>query len=126
MEIQANYLLPRSADQGNLRSAHREPTLQNSQQTNVAGAVEVLLDLSRGARDLLGAVFGLPAEDLQAFLKLSTDLLKQGVVGSETLKVRGRPYKSFVPSQIADPYLYDAPLYHDRPPSVARKLDLTA
>lgn len=89
-------------------------------------AVDVVLDLSRGARDLLGVVYGLPKDGLHEFLKLSADLLQQGVVGTETLDVRGEPYKSFLPLRIADPRLRDAPLYHHRRNAVASTFDLSA
>lgn len=88
-------------------------------------AVDVVLDLSRGARDLLGVVYGLPKDGLHEFLKLSADLLRQGIAGTETLEVRGEPYKSFVPSRMADPRLRDAPLYRRRD-IAATTFDLSA
>lgn len=89
-------------------------------------AVDVVLDLSRGARDLLGVVYGLPRESLREFLKLSAELLMQGVAGTETLEVRGEPYKSFIPVRMADPRLRNAPLYRGRRVNAAGRFNLSA
>lgn len=77
-------------------------------------AVDVVLDLSRGSRNVLGSVFRLDKDQLQEFLRITAELLQQGIVGTETLEVRGEPYVSYLPDRIADPRLRDAPRYRDR------------
>ena len=64
-------------------------------------------------------------EDQQNFLKTLATLLKQGVVGTETRRVNGRPYKSFIAVGIADPKLKDAPRYQETPP-LRPRLDIRA
>jgi len=77
-------------------------------------AVDVVFQLSRGGRDVLGAVYALDKEQLQEFLRITADLLRQGVVGTEVLNVRGEPYVSYLPERVADPKLRDAPPWRDR------------
>ena len=80
----------------------------------VAGAVDLTLDLTRSSRNVLGAIFGLSTEGLQDFLKITSDLLKAGVVGREVVEVNGQPRETFTDARIADPALRDAPPYRGR------------
>lgn len=68
-----------------------------------ARLTDVALDLGRspgGAAELMNAVSGQPPGD---FLTMLASLLKQGVVGSEILEVRGQRYTSFIDTRIAAP-----------------------
>lgn len=71
----------------------------------VFDAVERVFDLSRTGRDLFGALHTLNGAELDEFLSLTAHLLSQGIVGIETLDLRGRPYQSFITTRIAAPHL---------------------
>jgi len=68
------------------------------------------LDLSVPARDLLGTLRELEPEARSEYLENLATLLQAGVVGVETLGVRGRPYDSFAGTRFADPRLSGARL----------------
>lgn len=113
-------------------AAHSVPTARETARSmttavSAGRSADVVLDLSRGSRDVLGAVLRLDREQLQEFLRITAELLRHGVVGVETLEVRDQPYKSFLPAHIADPVLRDAPLYRGQPRAgAAASLDLHA
>jgi hypothetical protein len=71
-------------------------------------AIDDVLDLSQTARDIAGTYAALAPGERNDFLAQLADLLKQGIIGAETLKVRGEPYQSFIDVGIADPKLRGA------------------
>lgn len=77
----------------------------------VMNSIDRLFDLSRPNRDILGTLHSLQGDELDEFLKLTAYLLQQGIVGIETLEVRGRPYQSFISNRIAAPQLHGARPY---------------
>lgn len=91
---------------------------------NSMGAVDNLFNLS-GRR---GSVFvdfrDLSTEERGAFLSVTAGLLKQGIVGNETLKVNGRPYTTDVTTRLGDERLRRAPIY--RGPAQGTTVDLRA
>ena len=50
-------------------------------------------------------------EDFKTFVKIIVNLIKNGIVGYEYLKVNNRPYKSFLSTQIGDQSLYGKKIY---------------
>jgi hypothetical protein len=90
---------------------------------SAAEAVDAVLNLGGGPRDVAGGYAGLRPEDRPDFLKMLATLLRQGVIGTETRKVNGEPYTAFVDTAIADPRLKGIPLYTP-PEADARRLDL--
>ena len=50
-------------------------------------------------------------EERKEFLKMLSDLIKNGVVGYEILEVNGKPEKHYVVNQIGDERIYGAKLY---------------
>lgn len=50
-------------------------------------------------------------EDFMTFVKIITNLIKNGIVGYEYLKVNNRPYKSFLSTRIGDQNLYGKKVY---------------
>ena len=77
-------------------------------------AVDRALNLSGSSRGPLVDRFSLRGADLEDFLSLLSDLLANGIVGTETLEVNGEPYTSFITTRIGAPHLRDARLYPDR------------
>lgn len=73
-------------------------------------ALEDTLDLSGGARDLMATYAALDAPDRAIYLAQLARLLDAGIVGTETLEVRGAPYQSFASTRFADPALANATL----------------
>ncbi len=79
--------------------------------TTIAQAVEDTFDLSDSGRDLHQHLQSLAPADREAYLKMLARLLKSGVVGTETLEVRGRSYQTFATTRLADPRLARARPY---------------
>ena len=55
---------------------------------------------------------GMSPDDRAAFLQLTASLLKQGIVGNETVRVDGRPYTTDATTRLGDERLRRAPAYH--------------
>ena len=87
------------------------------------GAVDAVFDLSGRRGDLFGRYAALGKEDRESFLQVTASLLKQGIVGTETLQVNGRPYRSDVTTRLGDERLRRAPIYRS-PDGTGRTLDL--
>ena len=72
-----------------------------------AALLDTVLDLGRSAGDVAALYDGVHAAAADPeggeFLTMLANMLKQGVVGRETLKVRGQRYDSFIDSRIAAP-----------------------
>lgn len=97
---------------GTLSPPPPRPALPPAQPSAIA-AVEDVLDLSSGSRNIIGNYRALSPEEQVNFLETLATLLKQGVIGTETKEVNGRPYQSFVSIGFADPVVRDAPTYRD-------------
>lgn len=82
-------------------------------------AVGVVLDLSMGNRDVLGAYDRLNKSEQRQFLDIIASVLDQGVVGTETLEVRGEAQRVFVSTRLGD-----AQLRHARPYPASSHIDL--
>lgn len=78
---------------------------------SVFDAVTDTLDLSAGGRDLLNTMATLSPAGQAEYLEILANLFKAGVVGTETLRVNGRPYQTFATTRFADPDLARAPQY---------------
>jgi len=50
-------------------------------------------------------------EEFKTFIKIIANLIKNGIVGYEYLKVNNRPYRSFLSTQIGDQNLYGKKVY---------------
>ena len=88
-------------------------------------AADHYLDLSRQSRDVLGRLDGLNDAELDSFLHMIATLVKQGIIGVETLEVRGEPYQSFITTRIGAPELRGARPWRG-PDRTGRPLDLRA
>ena len=86
------------------------------------GAVESTFNLS-GQR---GSVFVnfrvLSREDQSQYLQTTASLLKQGIVGNETVQVNGRPLVTDATTRLGDPRLLHAPTWR----GTANTLDVRA
>lgn len=79
-------------------------------------ALDQVFDLGyRDVGEIFSAGKDLSDEELGVYLKSLTDLLKAGVVGTETVKFRGEPTKVFIENEIGSDYAR-APLYRERFP----------
>lgn len=75
------------------------------------GAVSSLFDLT-GRRSSVFVDFRvLGKEEREEFLKITASLLKQGIVGNETVKVDGRPVTTDATTRLGDERLRRAPAY---------------
>ncbi len=88
-------------------------------------ALDTVLDLSSQGRDLLAAYSSLSSADQEAFTQTLSSLLSQGVVGTETLEVRGEPYTSFATTRIGDEDLRGARPYPQQT-GITPRLDVQA
>lgn len=89
---------------------------------SVFGAVSAAFDLS-GRRNSVFVDFNrLAPEDRGMFLQVTASLLKQGIVGNETLRVDGRPVTTDVTTRLGDERLRRAPVYRES----GQTLDLRA
>jgi hypothetical protein len=89
-------------------AADTSPRATDSNPITVAGAIEDTLNLSSESRDLAANYNALSPDEKTTYLENLARLLKAGVVGTETLTVRGQPYQSFVTNRFADPELAHA------------------
>ncbi len=64
-------------------------------------AVDTILDLSGSRNGLIGALGDLSPEEAESLGTLLASLIQQGVVGVETLDVRGERYTSFITNRLA-------------------------
>lgn len=92
-------------------------------EVEVFRAVDQFLDLGRRSQGRLGAFRALNSGEQALFASHLRDLLRLGIVGTETLEVHGEPRHVFVDTAYADPQLRDASQYRRRP---AAQLDLRA
>lgn len=78
-----------------------------SRQVSDAGLLDNALNLGRSTGDTAALYDGIRAaarsESGQEFLTMLATMIKQGVVGRETLEVRGERYTSFIENRIAAP-----------------------
>lgn len=94
----------------------RTPDLPAPTAASVFEAVQDSLTLDSGARDLWGSVQALDEDGVKEFLSALATLLKEGVVGTETLEVNGEPYQSFVSTRLGSEDLRHARNYRQDPP----------
>jgi hypothetical protein len=100
----------------------------NLAKTSLFDAVDLALDLSRDTTQgatVMGAYNALDATDRNAFLSTLSGLLKQGVVGTETLDVNGESQTTFVDTRLGDPRLMHAKTWRGAT-ATAAQLDLRA
>lgn len=79
--------------------------------TSVFGAVSSVFDLTGPRRSIFVDFKALSREDQGEFLKITASLLKQGIVGNETLRVNGRPVTTDATTRLGDERLRKAPAY---------------
>lgn len=89
-------------------------SLNRENPLKIYGLIDDALDLSPNGRDFLGQFNQLTGPERDAFLKELTTLLDQGVVGYESLEVRGERRTSFVSTRLGDPELRNAAAYRER------------
>lgn len=87
----------------------------------VYDGIQDTFNLSGPGRDIFGGYAQLQETQKNGFLNQLASLLHQGVVGTETREVNGRPYQSFVEIGFADERLRGTRTYTRRTP-----LDLRA
>ncbi len=90
----------------------------------VSDAVEDTLDLSRQSRAFFGGPSVITPDDFESFLQQLATLLRNGIVGTETRELDGRPVERFVTTAIGDPSLRGLAPY--RGPVSGAGLDLRA
>ena len=118
-----------SANNLNIPSALTPKSYVSHQATEVAQsgqavqAIDDVLDLTQGPRDLIGSLVNLSHEEQEQFLQMLARLLQHGIIGTETLEVDGQPRKTFVSTRIADPQLRHAKPYRNQHRAPSR-LDL--
>jgi hypothetical protein len=78
---------------------------------SVFGAVSSVFDLSGPRRSIFIDFKAFSREDQGEFLKITANLLKQGIVGNETVRVNGRPVTTDVTTRLGDERLRNAPAY---------------
>jgi len=83
-------------------------------------AVDAVFDLSQRPAGVLADLAQFTPEDRASFLRVTADLLKQGIVGQETLRVNGRPHKVDAHTRLGDEQLRRAPAWR------SGRLDLRA
>ena len=71
-------------------------------------AVDVVLDLSKEGRDLYGSYSALSQEDRSLFIDIIGNVMGQGVVGNESLEVRGSSQKSYASTRLGSEELRHA------------------
>jgi hypothetical protein len=97
-------------------SAPRKPALPAPSGASVFEAVQDTLAIGSGARDIWGSVQGLDEEGVKEFLSTLAVLLREGVVGTESLEVNGERYESFVSTRLGSEELRHARQYRPDPP----------
>tara|TARA_R110001592_G_scaffold57055_3_gene173564 strand:- start:139 stop:471 length:333 start_codon:yes stop_codon:yes gene_type:complete len=99
--IRPGYALQNSA-------SDTSPHGKDTDSISVANAIEDTVNLSSESRNLAAIYNALSPDEKTTYLENLARLLKAGVVGTETLTVRGQPYQSFVTNRFADPELAHA------------------
>lgn len=96
-------------------------TTRNTGNVNTSGnpadalaAVRDTLDLSTPVRAGLDAIRNLRPDEQRQYLEILARLLREGIIGTETLEVNGQPYESFASTRFADPRLAQARAYPHR------------
>lgn len=82
-----------------------------SSNSSVFSAVSGAFDLTGPRRSLFVDFGRLSPEDRGTFLQVTASLLKQGIVGNETVRVNGRPVTSDATTRLGDERLRRAPAY---------------
>ena len=81
--------------------------------------MDVVLDLSAEGRALFDSYNALSKEDRSLFIDIVGDVLAQGVVGKESLEVRGAEVESFASTRLGSEELRQA-----KPYNASRRLDI--
>jgi len=79
--------------------------------SDLFGAVDNFFNL--GKSDRLNSYYNLSDKDKESFLKVVSELMKQGYVGYEILEIDGQPEKHSIESQIGDSRTSNAKLYDE-------------
>ena len=90
---------------------------------SVFGVVEAALDLSHRDGSLHSAYAALEPDEQAEALAILARLLKQGIVGQETLEVAGEPRTTFATTRLGDPTLRRARPWPD---DTGSRLDVRA
>ena len=97
----------------------RQTAMTNPEETpsavQVFEALDQFMDLGQRSGSRLAGFHGLNKDERALFASHLSQLSRLGIVGTETLEVRGLPRQSFVETAYADPELRDAPQYRRRP-----------
>ena len=94
---------------------HSQRAGHDADHVKINQAIADTLDLSLPSRNPFQIVEELRPEDQEVYLEQLARLLREGIVGTETLDVRGQPYTSFASTRFADPELA-----HARPAALDR------
>lgn len=86
----------------------KQDSLELSNTSKVFSKVDSFFNLGNSDRLNTGK---LNSADKKEFLKMVSTLLKNGVVGYEVLKVKGKPEKHFIVTEIGDQRIKGAKLY---------------
>jgi hypothetical protein len=89
-------------------SKPKSDTIEISNTAKVFDNVDKFMNL--GSQDRL-KLESMNESEKQEFLKMTSDLLKHGIVGYEELEVKGRREKYFIENEIGDERLKGAKLY---------------
>jgi hypothetical protein len=79
--------------------------------SDVFGAVDSFFNLGNSGR--LNSYYNLSDKDKESFVKIVSELMKQGYVGYEILEIDGQPEKHSIESQIGDERVKNAKLYDE-------------
>lgn len=102
---------PHSKKDKKLAEVEKSDSIEISNTAKVFDNVDKFLNL--GNRDRLN-LEKMNESEKQEFLKMTSDLLKRGIVGYEELEVNGKREKHFIENQIGDQRLKGAKLYKKR------------
>ena len=80
----------------------------------IQGALTNAFNLTGPRRGVLGDFKALSPDDQREFLQATASLLKQGIVGQNTLRVDGQPRVTDATIRLADDRLRHAPAYTGR------------
>jgi hypothetical protein len=90
---------------------------QDHTSITVPAAIVDTLDLSAEGRNIFETFQDLDDAEKASYLKNLARLLKEGIVGTEELEIRGETYHSFASTRFADPAIARAKSARVRPPS---------
>ena len=79
--------------------------------SNTSKAFDKLNDFMNLGKPGRMDISDLSSEEREEFLKMLSDLLKNGIIGYEVREVDGKPEKHFIVNQIGDKRLYGTKLY---------------